>query len=127
MFRSSKGAIKREQKKSLFFRELSVFVQKISETEKSVANVFISRVDLSDDCGILYIFFTSLQEPSQKYFDEALDFLKLYKPSMRKALAQTLQGRYTPELVFMFDDKFEKVRRVNELLDKVHEDLEEAE
>ena len=126
MFRSSKGEIKQEKKKSLFFRELSVFIQKIAETEKSVADVFISRVELSDDSGILYIFFSSLKEPAEDFYREALEVLKLYKPSMRKALAQILQGRYTPELVFMYDDKFEKVRRVNELLDKVHEDLEKA-
>jgi len=126
MIQSNRGGIKREKKKALFFRELSVIMQKISETEKAVADVFISRVDLSEDCGILYVFYTALKEPAEDYYKVALEVLKLYKPSIRKSLAQTLQGRYTPEIVFMYDEKFEKIRRVNELLDKVHEELEQS-
>lgn len=125
--KSNRIDIKREKKKSLFFRELSLLIHKVTESEADVAAVYISRVDLSADNGIIYVYFASMQEPSKEIYEKALVKLKLYKPSIRKALAQTLQSRYTPDLLFLFDEKAEKVRNINELLDKVQQDLKEAE
>lgn len=125
--KSNQIDIKREKKKSLFFRELSVLIHKITVSEPDVAAVYISRVDLSADSGIIYVYFASMREPSKELFEKALAKLKLYKPSIRKALAQSLQSRYTPNLLFLFDENAEKVRNINELLDKAQKELESAE
>ena len=123
MLRKSKvGEVKRERKKSLFLREISKLVQKISLDEKVIASVYVNRVDLSADTGILYVYFASYTD--KEAFDKALPFLKLYKPSMRKFLAGALKLRYAPNLVFLFDEKKEKVRKIESLLDKVHEELQ---
>ncbi len=131
MIKSSTPSIKREKKKSIFLRELSIYIDRLAQDEPRLRRVFLSRVDLSADCGICYLYFATL--PGTDFTDEykktlylqALDVLKLYKPSLRKNLAQNVDGRYTPSLVFMYDDKKDKIDRVNVLLDKVHEELTE--
>lgn len=114
--------IKRARKKSIFLHEISSLVQKISLDEPQIAKVYVSRIELSSDAGILYIYFASYS--SKEEFDKALGKLKLYKPSMRKFLAGALKLRYAPDLVFLFDEKKEKVRKIDDLLEKVHKELD---
>ncbi|MFH0898261.1 MAG: ribosome-binding factor A [bacterium] len=120
--------IKKARKKSLLLREVSELIQSIATEEPDIATVYVTRVDLSADTGICYVYFGSFPDPSeqdpQRVFAKALEKLKLYKPSVRKALGRILQGRYVPDLVFLFDEKKEKVERINELLDKAYEDVE---
>lgn len=115
--------IKREQKKSLFFRELSNLYYSVSQEEPGLSSVFITKVDLSSDTGICYVYFGSSGGEAQ--FKIALQRLILYKPSMRSALAKKIPGRYTPDLQFRFDLTFEKEQKMNQLLDSVKKDLPE--
>ncbi len=116
--------IKREQKKSLFLREISTLIQAIAADENDVAQVYPSRIDFSADTGICYVFFASFIENDQEAFDKAFRVLKLYKPSIRTALSKAIKARYVPDLVFMYDEIKIKERRINDLLDKVQQDLE---
>lgn len=111
--------IKREQKKSSFLRELSTIFYGITQDEPILNTVFITKVDLSADGGICYVYFFSAD--GEKQFKLALERLKLYKPSMRTALAKSIPGRYTPDLHFRFDEVFEKEQRIHALLDSVKE------
>lgn len=52
--------------------------------------------------------------------------LKLYKPSLRKALSK-LPSRYAPELIFKYDEELEKQMKLEELMDKVKEQDSEQE
>lgn len=115
--------VKRERRKSLFLREITSLVQELAIDEPAVANVYVSNIDMSANTGICYIYFSSYQEPGEEVFGKALELLKLYKPSMRKAFAGRVQTRYAPDLVFMFDKAKEKERRVNDLLNKVQDEL----
>ena len=129
MTKSSASEIKREKKKSFYLRELSAFVDRIAEEQPAIREVYISRVDLSADGGICYLYFAAISSSQvedntpEKIYAAALNVLKLYKPSMRKSLAGILQSRYTPDLLFLFDAKREKIDRINTLLDQVHHDL----
>ena len=80
----------------------------------------ITRVKLADDGSICTIFFYT--PGGLEAFKEKRNFLILYKPSLRKAIARAIPARYTPELVFRFDDTFEKQQRIEQILDtiKVH-------
>jgi len=116
--------IKREQKKSLFLREFTLILQSLAQDEPSVAKVYPTRVDFSADTGICYVYFaTYTQDDPQTTFDEALKMLKLYKSSMRSAIAKRINGRYTPDLMFLFDEVQEKIRKMNSLLDTVQQEL----
>lgn len=130
MARPSQHDIKREQKKALFLREISTIIQALSQDEKDISKVYVTRVDLSADTGICFVYFATYPDAQQsdpaKVFESVFPILKLYKPSMRSTLASTIKMRYTPNLVFLFDKTKEKERKINDLLDKVHEDLVNA-
>jgi ribosome-binding factor A len=123
MTASNVNDVKRERRKSLFLQEFSSLFQELLQEEPSLIDVFVSKVDLSNDTGICYIYFATIREPGQEVFDKSLEILKLYKPSLRKAFANRLKTRYAPDLLFVYDKAKEKERRINELLDKVSEDL----
>ena len=115
--------IKRERKKSLFFRELSQIISLISNENTDVQKVYVTRVDFSQDAGILYVYLSTFDVFSEEIFKTALDALKLYRPSIRKELATRLNPRYTPEIIFIYDENREKQDRIDTLLDKVIQDL----
>jgi ribosome-binding factor A len=123
MAQSNVYEIKRERRKSLFLQEFSVLFQELLREDSSLIDVFVSKVDLSNDTGICYIYFSAIKEPGEEVFNQALEKLKLYKPSLRKAFANRIKTRYAPDLVFVYDKAKEKERRINELLDKVSEQL----
>ena len=116
--------IRREQKKSFYLREISSLLQRLSIDEPDVTRVFVTRVDLSPDGGMCYIYLSTYS--TQEDFDTALEKLKLYKPSMRQALAKSMRGRYVPNLVFVYDQVKEKTRRVEDILDEISKRQEEG-
>lgn len=115
------GNRKREQKISLFFREISSLIQQLSLDESDLLKVFVTRVRLSNDYKICFIYFSTYTDKTE--YDKALKVLKLYKPSLRKAIAQAIPNRYSADLVFLYDETKEKERKINELLDKVAKDI----
>lgn len=111
---------KRAQKERLLLREISKLFMQASMDDPSLHDLMIRRVELSKDKSTCFVYFFS--ESGKEAFDERLERLKLYRPSMRKALADELQFRYTPNLRFVFDTKFEKQQAIEKLLDKIKEE-----
>jgi ribosome-binding factor A len=109
--------IKRAQKESLLLREISQLFLQASIDEKALQALSINRVKLSPDKGVCTVYFYTPR--GQTFFDEILPVLKLYKPSLRKALSARIRARYTPELIFKYDEQYEKVMHIESLLEKV--------
>lgn len=114
---SSVSNVKRAQKESLFFREISQLFMQTAMDDQRLQGIFVNRVQLSPDKGLCTVFFYTSQ--GEEYFNQVLPVLTLYKPSLRKALASTVKGRYVPDLLFKFDKQFEKQQRIEELIEKV--------
>lgn len=112
-------SIKRAQKESLFFREISKLFMQVSMDDPNLADVFVNRVQLSPDKGVCNVFFYTSK--GEEHFNKLLHTLKLYKPSLRKALASSIKSRYTPDLIFQFDKQFEKQSRIEALMDTLKE------
>ena len=110
-------SIRREQKKKALFRMLSSLIQTIACDDAALNSLFVSRVELSDDGSMCYIYFSTYT--TQEAFETMLPKLILYKPSMRAALAKEFQSRYTPDLIFYYDKIKDKERAIHELLDQV--------
>lgn len=117
MTSASVSDIKRAQKESLLLREISQLFLQASIDEKALQGLSINRVKLSPDKGVCTVYFYTPQ--GQKFFDEVLPILKLYKPSLRKALSSQIRSRYTPELIFRYDEQYEKIMHIENLLEKV--------
>lgn len=119
------GSIKRSQKESQLFREISQLYLQASLEEPRIGGLLLNRVELSRDGGICTAFFYT--PDGMEAFKEKLSYLKLFKPSMRKALAERLAGRYVPDLIFRFDDKFEKQLELEQKIDLVARELSRKE
>lgn len=105
--------IKHAQKETFIRREMTTAFCSIAAEAKVLQGIYISRVVLSAKRGGVVIFFhgTTLED-----FRVKLGTLILYKPSLRTALAHAMKSRYTPEIVFKFDELYEKQYRLEQLL-----------
>jgi ribosome-binding factor A len=120
---SSSGHVRRAQKESLLFREISQLFLEASLDDPKLHTITINRVGLSPDKSICTIYFYT--PDGQSYFEkELLPILVQYKSSLRRALAARVPARYTPELLFAYDKQFEKQLRIEQLLEEVKEDTE---
>jgi ribosome-binding factor A len=117
MVQSSVSSIKRAQKERLLFREISQLFLRLTLDETRINDLSITRVGLSPDKGVCTVYFYTPQ--GLPHFENMLEILKLYKGSLRKAIGQKIASRYTPEIHFAFDAKFEKQEQLELLLEKV--------
>lgn len=101
----------------MLFREISTLIQQAALDDPDLTGIGASRVELSDDGSHCMVYFFS--ERGQEQFDRFLDKLKLYRPSMRTALAKRLSSRRVPQILFKYDVQFAKTKEVEELLDLV--------
>lgn len=121
MYKSTLSDKKRAQKESLFLHAVAQFFRKITLDEPSLAALALTRVKLSSDYGLCIVYFYTAG--GKEAFDQILsDTLKLYKPSLRKALATELNQRRTPNLIFKFDDIFDKQMHVEQLFEKLKQE-----
>ena len=119
---SATAAIKRAQKESLLLREISNMYHSIAMDDDRLSGLFVNRVELSTDRGWVTVYFFTLD--GFEKFEEQLDILKLYKPSIRKGLASEIKGRYVPDLKFAYDAKFEKQQRLELAMAQAAQDVE---
>jgi ribosome-binding factor A len=117
MTQSTVKSIKNAKKESLIFREVSSLFLNLILDQPGLSDMTINRIELSRDGGICFVFFYTAQ--GEESFIQKLPLLILYKPSLRKALAQKIVSRYTPDLVFRFDNTLEKQHRIESLLDTI--------
>ena len=109
--------IRRAKKESLYYRELSGLFLRMTLDEPLLKDLHISSVKLSPDKGVCTLFFFSSK--GREGFKHDLPSLILYKPSLRKALSQNIRSRYTPQLVFKYDENFEKQCKLDSLFDQL--------
>ena len=115
------GLGRQEQKRSTrvadaIRNELSILI--ISKVrDKKLAEVNISRVEVTDDLKIARIFFTLLG--GRKHAAMAEKSLLKAKGFMRSHIARTLNMRYTPDLQFRYDDAADKVAQVESLFQEI--------
>jgi ribosome-binding factor A len=112
--------IKRAQKEALLLREISQLFMQAALDEPRLQNITINRVSLSQDKSACTVYFYT--SAGQQFFETVLPILILYKPSLRKALAKKINARYTPDLIFAFDENFDKHMRLESILEKVKQE-----
>ncbi len=115
------GLGKKEQKRSVrvadvIKNELAILLLNKIQDPK-LQEVFVSRVEVSDDLKYAKIFFTLLG--GKKAIGNAQSGLQRAKGFMRSHLAKTLNLRYTPELQFRYDETAEKVQEMERLFQEI--------
>lgn len=102
--------------------ELAVLMLK-TVRDPQLAEVNISRVEVTDDMKIARIFFTLLSGKGRAATAEK-SLLKA-RGFMRSHIAKTLNLRYTPDLQFRYDDTAEKVAQVESLFREIENERKE--
>lgn len=121
MYNSRVSSIKRGQKESFIRKHMSMLLQQLAIEHASLRGLTVSRVQLSDKKSVAVIYLYTPE--GEQVFQQKLDELKLFKPSMRKALAEQMIGRYVPEIIFRFDRTVEKQLAIEKTLDTIKEEL----
>lgn len=109
--------IKRAQRESLLYKEISQCMHIISMDDPCLQDIMVNRVQLSADKSVCTVLFFSSQGPA--VFMKLLPRLTEYKATIRTALAKAIQSRYVPNIVFAYDAQFEKQIHIERLLDKI--------
>lgn len=118
----SVGNIKKAQKERNLQREIATLFMQASQDYPELSGIMITRVEISPDKGMCYVYM--FIDGGLAAFKEKLKYLKLFKPSMRKSLADTLSFRYMPDLTFAYDAQYEKELEINTLFEKLKEEGE---
>jgi len=114
---SRTSSIKTAQKEKAIFRIVAELIREAGRETPALATLFLNRVQLSTGKGMCYLYvYTPLGKAA---FEQLRPDLVLYKPSIRKAIADSLDARYTAEIVFVFDEQFERTAHIESLLDKI--------
>lgn len=109
--------IKKAQREKFLLREVSQLLLEASKDDPRLQKAQISRIQLSPDKSHCTIYF--YMPEGEKVFQEILEVLKLYRPSLRSALAKSMSTKYIPELIFSYDTLYEKQERIHLLLDEL--------
>ena len=86
------------------------------------ASVTVSRVIMSKDLKIAYVYVMPLGGSNIENVKKALD---INKSIFQKELGKKIKNKFTPKLIFYIDDTFLEAKKINDLLliDKVKKDL----
>jgi ribosome-binding factor A len=109
--------IKKSQKEALLMKELSNLFLQVSLDDSRLSGVTITHVALSPNKSVVDVYFYI--PGGLEAFEPIRSILILYKPSMRKALAQRVPSRHVPDIVFKYDEKFEKQMKLENLFNQL--------
>lgn len=95
-------------------RELSVLVTR--EVNFEGALVTINHVDVTSDLKSAHVFVSVLGSESS---ESVLNKLASHRQALQAELARHVTMKYTPHLVFHFDESIARGSRIIEILDKI--------
>lgn len=99
--------------RDFLLREISELVrQKVRDPR--VGNITITDVDVSPDGSFARVFFTRMGEDEGQ--SEIEDVLNKAQGFFRSHIAQSLNMRVAPNIVFQYDGSFEESDRISRLL-----------
>ena len=101
-------------------RELSGIVARDISFEGAL--VSINHVDVTPDLKSAHVFVSVLGEENRQ---SVMDKLELNRPALQTELARRVTMKFTPHLLFRFDESIARGSRVLEILQQIESDHEE--
>ena len=100
--------------------ELAIALREAADPGIVEAFITVTRAEVAPDLKIAKIYFSHMGESDK----EAIAALTRATPMLRRHLAQTLNLRITPDLIFSADHSIEHGARIAELLEQIHREDE---
>ena len=110
-------SIKIDRLNSVFEKEIS----KILATEvknPEVKFVTITGCEITNDLSVAKVYFTVFDDSKKNIVMEALDKSKTF---IRGEISKRVEIRHTPEIRFIFDESVEYGKKIDSIIDKIHD------
>lgn len=112
--------VKIERLNNLFLAELSNIIFKEIKNP-IIKTVTLTAVSLTNDLSFAKVFFTCMDEDKDKVLAE----LNEAKGFLRTKLANTIEIRHTPELIFEYDNSIDYGMNIERIIERIHEKEED--
>ena len=114
--------IKLKRIASQIVREVSDILSNVAR-DRLMHTVTITGCDVSNDLSYAKVYFTCVLDIDKKDIERELEEASSF---IWRELAERIDIRHTPKLVFKFDDSVEYGNHIENILDKIHEKDEES-
>ncbi len=101
-------------------KEISTIISLELKNPHLTGLISVSKVKTTPDLRFAKVYVTMINEKSKK---ENLAILKKSSGFIRSAIAKKINLRYTPELIFEFDESIEYGTRIDEILKNITKDI----
>ena len=108
--------IKNERINSNLQKEISYLIAN-EVKNPNIKFVTITACDVTSDLSYARVYFTTLGDSN-----ETLKGLKSAKGYIRRALADRIELRHIPELEFIYDESIEYGKKIEEIIEDIHND-----
>lgn len=110
-------SIKIERIGSNLVKEIS-YILANEVKDNDIKFVTVTDVKVTNDLSFAKVYFTVLDDEKR---DSTLEALNSAKGFIRKELASRVDIRHIPELEFVFDESIEYGKKIENIIDKIHE------
>lgn len=107
---------------SIIGKNISEIIQ-FEVKNKNIGFCTVQEVKVSTDFSYAKVYVTFL---GAKYPRQNLEELNKCKGFIRSSLARKIDIRKTPEITFYLDETYEKAERLNKILEKEAQDIEDS-
>lgn len=111
------ASIKIERLNHLIQEEISIIIMREVKDE-DIKFVTITGVETTSDLSFAKVYYTVLDESKKDIVEEALKRSSKY---IRTKLAERIEVRHTPELIFKYDTSIAYGEHIERIIDKIHE------
>ena len=109
-------SVKIERLNNLYLAELSKIIFKEIKNPL-IKQVNLTAVEITNDLSYAKVYFTCMDNDKYKVLEE----LNEAKGFLRSKLAETIDLRHTPELIFQYDNSIEYGNNIEKIIEKIHE------
>ena len=109
-------SVKIERLNNLFLAELSKIIFKEIKNP-IIKTVNLTAVEITNDLSFAKVYFTCMDEDKDKVLEE----LNSAKGFLRTKLAEVIEIRHTPELVFNYDNSIEYGMNIERIIKNIHD------
>jgi ribosome-binding factor A len=114
-------SVKIERLNNLFLAELSKIIFKEIKNP-IIKTVTLTAVEITNDLSFAKVYFTCMNEDKDKVLEELNDA----KGFLRTKLANTIDIRHTPELIFEYDNSIDYGMNIEKIIQRIHEKDEDS-
>ena len=110
-------SVKIDRLNSTFEKEISKILA-MEVKNPDVKFVTVTGCEISNDLSVAKVYFTVLDEDKKEVIIKALDKSKSF---IIGEISKRVEMRHTPEIRFIFDESIEYGKKIDSIIDKIHE------